>query len=65
MMQLLELARTIQADRDRALRQRAATHAYQPSGRRHPAGPEHGVDEGPAALGAATPARIRPRPAVG
>ena len=67
MLQLLELARTYQDDRDRLVRRRHALHATQPSGRRHPEGPEHGVDEDSAAVSAAlsrsTP--IRPRPATG
>jgi hypothetical protein len=67
MLQLLELARTYQDDRDRLVRRRHALQAAQPSGRRHPHGPEHGVDEGPSvvevALARSTP--IRPRPATG
>jgi len=67
MLQLLELARTYQDDRDRQVRRRHALQAAQPSGRRHPQGPEHGVDEGPSvvevALARSTP--IRPRPATG
>jgi hypothetical protein len=67
MLQLLELARTYQDDRDRLVRRRQALQAAQPSGRRHPQGPEHGVDEGPSvveiALAPSTP--IRPRPATG
>jgi hypothetical protein len=67
MLQLLELARTYQDDRDRQVRRQHALRAAQPSGRRHPEAPEHGIDEGPSALEAAlarsTP--IRPRPATG
>ena len=67
MLQLLELARTYQEDRDRLVRKQHRLRAAQPSGRRHPEGPEHGVDEGSAAVSAAlsrsTP--IRPRPATG
>ena len=64
-MQLLELARAIQADRERSIRQRHSAQVYQPSGRRHPAAPEHGVDEGPVAVTAPAASRIRTRPAVG
>ena len=67
MLQLLALARTYQDDRERLMRRRHALRAAQPSGRRHPEGPEHGVDEGHSGLEVA-PARatsIRPRPATG
>jgi hypothetical protein len=46
-MVLLELARTIQADRERAIRGRERGTARMSTGRRHPAGPEHGLADQP------------------
>ena len=61
-MQLLELARIIQADRERTIQARLAMTARMSSGRRHPAGPEHGLPEADAPVSVG---RIRTRPAVG
>lgn len=42
-MVIFELARAMQIDRDRELRDRERGSARMASGRRHPAGPDHGV----------------------
>jgi hypothetical protein len=49
-MSLLELARTMQADREREIRGRERGAARMSTGRRHPAGPEQGVAEEPALI---------------
>jgi len=42
-----DLARAIQADREREIRSRQAIMAHTPSGRRHPACPEFEPEPGP------------------